>query len=113
VVPAKFALEAVTQCANKGVKYAIVITSGFSEIGNAEEERKMVEVANKKSMRNIGAECFWYLSAESSLNSTFAGSVIPAGHLGIITQSGALGLGDDRSGHCWSCRFVGNCFRGK
>jgi acetyltransferase len=92
VVPAKFALESVTECANKGVKYAIVITSGFSEIGNAEEERKMVEIANKKGMRILGPNVFGIFSAEASLNSTFAGSIIPAGHLGIITQSGALGL---------------------
>lgn len=91
-VPAKFTLEAVKQCAAKKVKYGMVITSGFSEIGNEEEERKMVEVANENGMRILGPNIFGIFSAEGSLNSTFAGSVIPSGHLGIITQSGALGL---------------------
>ena len=91
-IPAKFALESVKECAAKGVKYGMVITSGFSEIGNAAEERKMVEIANKSGMRILGPNIFGIFSAEGSLNSTFASVAIPSGHLGIITQSGALGL---------------------
>ena len=90
-VPAKFVLEAVKQSAVKKAKYGIIITSGFSEIGNAEEERKMVEVANENGMRILGPNVFGIFSAEASLNGTFASNVIPSGHLGIITQSGALG----------------------
>jgi acetate---CoA ligase (ADP-forming) len=91
-VPAKFALDAVKQCAAKKVKYGLVITSGFSEIGNSEVEREMVEVANKNGMRILGPNIFGIYSAEASLNGTFSGTDIPSGHLGIITQSGALGL---------------------
>lgn len=91
-VPAKFVLDSVKECAAKGVKYAIVITSGFSEIGKIEEERKLVEAARAKGMRILGPNVFGIFTAEVSLNSTFAGSVIPSGNLGIITQSGALGV---------------------
>ena len=91
-IPAKFVLESVKECAAKGVKYAIVITSGFSEIGKIEEERKLVEAAYEKGMRILGPNVFGIFTAEVSLNSTFAGSVIPSGNLGVITQSGALGL---------------------
>ncbi|MFZ2399269.1 MAG: acetate--CoA ligase family protein [Smithella sp.] len=91
-IPAKFVLESVKECANKGIKFAMVITSGFSEIGKIEEERKLVEAAHEKGMRILGPNVFGIFTAEVSLNSTFAGSVIPSGNLGIITQSGALGL---------------------
>jgi acetyltransferase len=91
-IPAKFVLESVKECAAKDVKYAILITSGFSEIGKIEEERKLVETAREKGMRILGPNVFGIFTAEASLNSTFAGSVIPSGNLGIITQSGALGL---------------------
>jgi acetyltransferase len=91
-IPAKFVLESIKECAAKGVKYAIVITSGFSEIGKIEEERKLVEAAHEKGMRILGPNVFGIFTAEVSLNSTFAGSAIPSGNLGIITQSGALGL---------------------
>jgi acyl-CoA synthetase (NDP forming) len=43
-IPAKFVLESIKECAAKGVKYAMVITSGFSEIGKIEEERKLVKL---------------------------------------------------------------------
>ncbi|KUG22517.1 putative acetyl-coa synthetase (adp-forming) [hydrocarbon metagenome] len=91
-IPAKFVLESIKECATKGVKYAMVITSGFSEIGKIEEERKLIEAAHEKGMRILGPNVFGLFTAEVSLNATFAGSVIPSGNLGIITQSGALGL---------------------
>ena len=91
-IPAKFVVDSVRQCAAKGVKYGIVITSGFSEIGNSADERKMVEIANEKGMRILGPNIFGLYTAEVSLNTTFSGSNIPSGGLGIVTQSGALGL---------------------
>lgn len=91
-IPAKFVLESIKECAAKGVKYAMVITSGFSEIGKIEEEQKLVDAAHEKGMRILGPNVFGIFTAEVSLNATFAGSVIPSGNLGIITQSGALGL---------------------
>jgi len=33
-IPAKGVYDAIVQCAEKGVRNAVVITSGFSEIGN-------------------------------------------------------------------------------
>ncbi len=42
VVPAKFVFDVVKGCAEKGVKFAPIISSGFSEIGNREEEKKIV-----------------------------------------------------------------------
>ena len=44
VIPAALVFEAVKSCADKGVKFVAIITSGFSEIGNAEEERKNCEL---------------------------------------------------------------------
>ena len=42
VVPAKFVYEAVKSCARKAVKFASIITSGFAEVGNVEEEQKIM-----------------------------------------------------------------------
>jgi acetate---CoA ligase (ADP-forming) len=91
-IPAKFCFDAVKQCADKGVKYCIVITSGFSEIGKLREEREMADYANARGMRILGPNVFGVYSAHSRLNTTFVAGVIPAGHLAMITQSGALGL---------------------
>ena len=91
-IPAKLAVESVKECAAKRVKYGLVITSGFSEIGNAAEERRMVEIANQNGMRILGPNILGIFSAECFLNSTFVSAPIPCGNLGIITQSGALGV---------------------
>lgn len=91
-IPAKYVFDSVRQCADRGVKYGIIITSGFSEIGNLREERKIAEYANERGMRILGPNVFGVYSAASHLNATFVSGNIPAGHLGMITQSGALGL---------------------
>lgn len=91
-IPAKGVYDAVVQCAEKGVRNAVVITSGFSEIGNFEEERKIVEYARAREMRILGPNVFGVYSSQVGLNATFIAGDVPAGHLAMITQSGALGL---------------------
>lgn len=92
VVPAKFTFEAVKECADKGVKHIQIITSGFSEIGEVELERKIVEYAKSKGSRILGPNIFGVFSASSNFNSTFSATNIVRGHVAILTQSGALGI---------------------
>ncbi|MGA2954585.1 MAG: acetate--CoA ligase family protein [Thermodesulfobacteriota bacterium] len=92
VIPAKFVYEAVKSCARKKVKYLTIISSGFSEIGNNEEERRIVSYANEHHMRILGPNIFGIYSAAASLNATFGSSGIIPGRVAIITQSGALGV---------------------
>jgi len=92
VIPAKFVYEAVQSCARKKVKYLTIISSGFSEIGNNEEERRIVSYARAHNMRVLGPNIFGVYSAAASLNATFGSSGISPGRVAIITQSGALGI---------------------
>jgi len=92
VIPAKFVYEAVKSCAQKKVRYLTIISSGFSEIGNNEEERRIVSYANEHHMRILGPNIFGIYSAAASLNATFGSSGIIPGRVAIITQSGALGV---------------------
>lgn len=91
-IPAKYVYDAVQSCARKGVKYLMIISSGFSEIGNNEEERRIVSLARESGMRILGPNIFGIYSADASLNATFGSSAITPGRVGIITQSGALGI---------------------
>jgi acetyltransferase len=91
-VPAKYVLSAVEECAAKGVKFIQIITSGFSEVGNTEEEQQIVSIARQNGMRILGPNIFGLFSATSSLNATFSASTIKSGHVAILTQSGALGI---------------------
>ena len=92
VVPAKIAVDVIRQCASHGVKFAIVITSGFSEIGNIGAEREMVTTAREHGMRILGPNVFGLFSAAASINATFGPSNIRPGNIAVISQSGALGI---------------------
>jgi acetyltransferase len=91
-IPAKFVFDAVRACAKKGVKHVPIITSGFSEIGNGEEERKIIQYSRENGMRILGPNIFGIYSSSSSLNATFGSKEVQPGGIAIITQSGALGI---------------------
>ena len=92
VIPAKFVFDAVKTCPAKKTKFLSIISSGFSEIGNIEEEKKIVDYASEHGMRVLGPNIFGLFSAVSSLNATFGPKNIRKGNVAIITQSGALGI---------------------
>jgi len=92
VVPASIAVSAIEECAKKGVKFAVVITSGFSEIGNIDAEKEMVEKARAHGMRILGPNVFGIYSASAPINATFGPSKIRPGSIAVISQSGALGI---------------------
>ena len=91
-IPAKHVFDAVKDCAEKGVKYLAIITSGFSEVGNSEEERRIASYAREHGMRVLGPNIFGIYSAAVSLDATFGPGGILPGHVAIVTQSGALGI---------------------
>ena len=91
-VPAEKVLDAVKDCGEKGVKVLVVITSGFSEVGNEELERKMVELAHKYGMRILGPNIFGIVYTPQRMNATFGPRDILPGSIAFITQSGALGI---------------------
>ncbi len=91
-IPSKFVYDSVKNCADCGVKYNVIITSGFSEIGDIETERKITDYALSHGMRVVGPNVFGVYSAEAHMDATFGpGNILP-GSVAIITQSGALGL---------------------
>jgi len=91
-IPARFVFDAVKDCAEKGVKHLVIITSGFSEVGNTKEENKIVQFAREHGMRVLGPNIFGIYSSAVSLDATFGPGGILPGHVAIVTQSGALGI---------------------
>jgi len=91
-IPSRFVFDAAVECGEKGVKHLVVITSGFSEAGNIEEEERIVTYAREHGMRVLGPNVFGVYSDTCSMNATFGPSGILSGHVAIVTQSGALGI---------------------
>jgi acetyl coenzyme A synthetase (ADP forming)-like protein len=95
-VPAEHVLEVAGQCARKGVRALVVISAGFKEIGGEGTEREEALLARVRSYgtRLVGPNCMGVLNTdpEISLNATFSPVFPPRGNVGLLSQSGALGL---------------------
>jgi acetyltransferase len=92
VTPAATVPGIVHDCAEAGVKAAIIISAGFKETGPAglELERLTLLAARRGNMRIIGPNCLGVMSPLTGLNATFASAIARPGNVGFISQSGAL-----------------------
>ena len=97
VVNAKFVLATIDQCHEKGIKGLCVITAGFKETGKegAELEKQLLEKVQAYGMRCVGPNCLGVVNTlpEISMDGCFAESLPERGHIGFVSQSGALGGG--------------------
>ncbi|MBN2556342.1 MAG: acetate--CoA ligase family protein [Anaerolineales bacterium] len=89
-VPAAYALTVTEECGVKGVKNLIVITSGFSEVGQDELENTLLQTAKQFGMRVLGPNVVGILSNAEKMNASFAAFLPFPGKASIISQSGAL-----------------------
>lgn len=94
-VPAKFVLGSIKECGEKGVKGIIIITSGFSEVGEKELEKELVETAKSYGMRILGPNIVGVLSNSDNFNGSFAPFLPLNGSGSLVSQSGALLIGID------------------
>lgn len=92
VTPAPTVPGLITECVEAGVKGAIIISAGFKETGaeGAAMEQQILKQARQGKLRIIGPNCLGVMSPLTGLNATFAGAMAHPGHVGFISQSGAL-----------------------
>jgi len=91
-VPAAGVLDVMEECAAKGIKAVILISSGFSESGSdgKARERLAVERAHGHGMRLLGPNCLGVINTTNRLNTTFAKKAPPRGPISFVSQSGAI-----------------------
>ena len=94
-LPSEYIMEAIEECAKKGIKGMVVVSGGFKEVGKEELERKMVEKARKHGICIIGPNCIGVFNAKNGFNTFFQTNFeMPSpGNLAILTQSGTFGIG--------------------
>lgn len=83
----------VQRCGEAGTRGIVIISAGFREIG--EEGRKLEQEVLKQQrkfdgMRIIGPNCLGIIVPGIKLNASFATATPEKGHIGFISQSGAL-----------------------
>ncbi|BEP17221.1 acetate--CoA ligase II subunit alpha [Pyrofollis japonicus] len=91
-VPVGLVNRVAREAGEKGVKVLVVITAGFSEVGNKEAEEELVRIARQYGMRVLGPNIFGIAYTPIGMNATFGPSRIREGNIAFITQSGALGI---------------------
>lgn len=82
--------KVLDDCGQANVEAAVIITAGYSEIGNVEGERELVKIAQKYNLRFVGPNCAGIINTETNLFPTLEIRP-PSGSVALISQSGALG----------------------
>jgi acetyltransferase len=90
--PAPAVPDIVGECADAGVKGAIILSPGFRETGEsgAELERRVLDHARRGQMRIIGPNCLGVMNTTNGLNATFSHAMARRGNVAFVSQSGAL-----------------------
>ncbi|MBI1173666.1 MAG: GNAT family N-acetyltransferase [Sideroxydans sp.] len=84
--------DIIEACGKHGVRAAVVLSAGFSEIGShgAALERAMLANAKTYGVRIIGPNCLGIMRTGIGLNATFFKGSVKPGNLALVSQSGAL-----------------------
>ncbi|MDY7028241.1 MAG: acetate--CoA ligase family protein, partial [Spirochaetota bacterium] len=69
---------------------AVIITSGFGEIGRRAEEEELLSIARRSGLRLIGPNCAGIMNPHARLFASIEVRALP-GDIAFITQSGAVG----------------------
>ena len=93
IVPPNAMPETLEACAQRGIRAAVIVTSGFREAGaeGAALEARCVEIARTNDMRFLGPNCIGTLDTHLPLDTTFLQPPMPnTGGIGFISHSGAF-----------------------
>ncbi|MBS3792489.1 MAG: acetate--CoA ligase family protein [Candidatus Bipolaricaulota bacterium] len=91
-VPARVVPDVFRDCADSGIKNAIVVSGGFKEVGEegAKLEKELAEIAEENGINLIGPNSLGVISTASNLNATFAREMAIPGNISFMSQSGAF-----------------------
>ena len=96
-LPAAATLQAVEDCAARGVRSAVIFSAGFAETGLEGEylQSRITITAREAGMRLLGPNCLGVFNPAIGYYGTFSvildTAMIAPGPVGIVSQSGAYG----------------------
>ena len=87
-------LSVARDCALKGVNALLVLSGGFAEMGAEGERRQdaLVATCRAAGMRLVGPNCLGVIGGAGRVNATFSPHAPPPGRVGLLSQSGGVGL---------------------
>ncbi len=96
-VPAAGVYDALEQCVEKGIKAAVIFSSGFAETGPEGRlaQARITELARNSGLRLCGPNCLGVVNTRNGVMASFAFIVdipdVDPRTVGFVTQSGAFG----------------------
>ncbi|MCX6746738.1 MAG: CoA-binding protein [Candidatus Pacearchaeota archaeon] len=89
-IPSENVKQVLEECGKKKIKNVIIISAGFSEIGNNKLEEEIIEISKKYKINLLGPNCFGVANPYLNLDTTFSNLSAKKGSTAFISQSGAL-----------------------
>src|SRR4030065_19726 len=88
-------VEAVEECAKKGVKAVIIESAGFAEMGGEGKvfQQQIVDIAKKNNIRVMGPNCSGIVSRGIVTSIYPMTKKVPKGNVVLFGQSGLLAAG--------------------
>ncbi len=93
-IPNQFVYPVVKECAERGVRAAIILSSGFGEMGGeGKKSQELIgEIRARTGMRVIGPNCMGVYNIAHHMNATYFWELPrQEGPLSFVSQSGAYG----------------------
>ncbi len=91
-IPAKFCAAALDEVGRKGIPGAVMIPSGFGEVGEVELQNELVAVARKHGVRVMGPNIYGFYYTPENLCATFCTAYDVRGKVALSSQSGGVGM---------------------
>jgi acetyl coenzyme A synthetase (ADP forming)-like protein len=91
-VPAGSVPSVLEECGRQGVRGVVIVSAGFSEIGDRKLENRVRDIARDYEMRMIGPNTFGFINTHLHLNASIIPEMPEKGGISFVTQSGTFGL---------------------
>jgi len=91
-IPAKFCAAAMEEVGQKKIPGAVMIPSGFAEIGEQALQDELLGVARKHNVRVMGPNIYGFYYTPQNLCATFCTPYDVKGKVALSSQSGGVGM---------------------
>ena len=91
-IPAKFCVAALEEVGRKKIPGAVMIPSGFAEIGEVALQNDLLAVAHKYKVRIMGPNIYGFYYTPQNLCATFCTPYDVRGKVALSSQSGGVGM---------------------
>ncbi len=91
-IPAKFCAAAMDEVGRKKIPGAVMIPSGFAEVGEQALQDELLGVARKHNVRIMGPNIYGFYYTPQNLCATFCTPYDVKGKVALSSQSGGVGM---------------------